>query len=576
MKRWKNFVSWGIILSFYMAVFLTLGCEDKGTGPEEPLGIVDALTIICNPLAPEPGEIARLTVQAIPAGGKVATYDWTVEAGTLIVDEGISVTWQVPDTAGVFHVEVRASLDQSRDTLSKDIMVRNFERIEWIYNDGEGQQTLSTALRPVILPDGFYCTGHYSFDYNPEYRYHVIQKSGVSTNCKTRCDALVGGDHFQFFPDVNRILGSMLVNFSGYFRLQRMDVWSFPTLGFGSPINITISDESDVGTPQRPVFRKNQHIHPVGNQNLDMAVWQQNIAGESLDGTQDLANIGFSNAARWSSSWQEGDPPTFMTLTESYYLEITMSGTELDTNVVYYKNILPQITPLEDYVIYFVDTTGTFEPCMIPITGNEPDTTQRRALMIDPDHGIFWQRGVEVGENTVFQWSPVGDLLGFIDQRSYICQFDYTAEDVDRLTGLGKVSEFAWSPDGSRVAAISENGVIISSLGGIPRIIFEKERATDEIYGINWSNDPDDLMLGFRVVRKGRTTDDSWSSIVIWSEEDPEDWYYATPVVHWPGEPLVDDYTWMRVVFEPDSDGLYVPIPVADLPGRNVVIYHSY
>lgn len=569
-----------VIIGVVLSVILAVGCEDEVTAPENDIRVVDALTILCNPLAPRPGEVAQLTVQATGQSGTTfPEYHWIVEAGSLLVEDGISVGWKVPDESGVYHVEMRASIDQSADTLEKYIMVRNFQSINWDFAPaGTDTKRVSESYYPYKVAGGVasisYGTNWYA--QQPIWGHHVLINTGTNVSCKTDFRNLFGGDYFTINTDVNLILGSMYTTSSGYFRQQRMDVWLFPTLGIGSPVSVTRSDRSDESDdPMMVKNRKNQHVYPIGNANLDMVVWQQNASGFMPDGTDDEFNIGFSNSSRWNSAWSEGQPPTFMTLTQSYYIEIQKIGGVWDTSRVYYKNIRPILTPQDDNVIYFVDSTGTFEPCLVPIAGDEPDTLQRRALMIGLDHGIFWLEGVEVGEKTVFQWNPTSDLLGFVDTRRFLCFFDYQSETVTRMTNIGKVNEFAWSPDGSHVAVVHELGASIVNLAGIDRLIFTKERTSDELFGVNWSPDPADPKVAFRLVRKGSDAEESFSAIVVYSNIDDE-WYYATPDMRWFMEPDISDYRWLRVVFESDNSGFYAPIPVANVPNREVVIFHSF
>ena len=441
-------------------------------------------------------------------------------------------------------------------------------------------RSVTESYAPFLVAGGIasICYGDRWYSTHPIWGYHVLINSGTATSCKTDFGNLFGGDYFTINSGVNLILGSMYTTSSGYFRQQRMDVWLFPTLGFGSPTNVTVSDLSDESdNPMIVKNRKNQHVYPYGSANLDMVVWQQNLSGMMPDGTDDEFNIGFSNSTRWNSSWSEGQPPTFMTLTQSYYVQIRQVGGAPDTSRVYYKNIRPIITPQDDHIIYFVDSTGTFEPCLIPIAGGEPDTTQRRPLMIGLDHGIFWLEGVEVGEKTVLEWNPTSELLGFIDNRRYLCLFDYQSETIIRLTNIGKINEFAWSPDGNQVAVTHDIGASIVGFTGNQRLIFTKERTSDEIFGINWSTDVGDPEVAFRVVRKGSGDGESFSAIVIHSDANMDlSWYYASHRIDWSIEPGVEDYRWLRVLYEADNTGIYSSIPVSSVPGRDVIMYHSF
>lgn len=586
MKRWNIYTRGILIIGTVLAVILAAGCEKKITAPELPPIKINALTILCNPLAPEPGEIAQLTTLVTGTSGTTTPkYHWIVEAGSLQVDEKPSVGWKVPDESGVYRVEMRVSLDKSADTLEKYIMVRNFEELNWDCYISGSERSVTSSFYPFETSGGIASISYGNDWYpgHPIWGYHVLINSGTEISCKTdflipEGDYLYGGNYFTINTDENQILGSMYMTASGYYRQQRMDVWLFPTNGNGSPVNVTVSDLSN----ESEKSRRNQHIYPYGSKDMDMVVWQQNTTGMKLDGTDDEFNIGFSNRSRWSSSWSEGQPPTFMTMTQSYYIKIQKIGGLWDTSRVYYKNIRPILTPQDDNVIYFVDSTGTLEPCLVPIVGGEPDTLQRRAIMVGLDHGIFWLEDVEVGEKTIFEWNPTSDLLGFIDKKNFLCFFDYQSETVRRLKNIGKVIEFAWSPDGSQLAVIhafgvpDDPGASIVNLAGASRLIFLKERTSDELFGINWSPDPANPQVGFRVIRKGSDATQSYSAIVIYADLENK-WYYATPDMRgWSMEPIIEDYRWLRVLFKSDLTGIYAPIPVANVPDKDVVIYHSF
>jgi hypothetical protein len=307
-------------------------------------------------------------------------------------------------------------------------------------------------------------------------------------------------------------------------------------------------------------LRASRNIYPQGTDDLGLIVWENHSVGRSSDGTMDFFNIEFYNR-NFDEGWL---------ITHSKDSTVTPFG----TNYRYYSNIKPLITPNEDYVIYFVDTARTYEPCLMEITGGLPDTLTRRALMVeDEDYGIFYEADVEVSENTYFDWCPqTYDILAFIDDGGTLCFFYPYTESIDKLTDLGQISEFAWSPDGEQFAIVTEAGLSIGmTLSGAVENVFVREKSTDEIIGITWSHDlSSDPKIVFRLVRKGRTTVDSFSSLVIYSINE-DDWYFALPRIEWTREIEVE-YHLNKTFIESDDVGVYLPVPT---DGRSV-IYHSY
>jgi hypothetical protein len=137
------------------------------------------------------------------------------------------------------------------------------------------------------------------------------------------------------------------------------------------------------------------------------------------------------------------------------------------------------------------------------------------------------------------------------------------------------LTEFVFSEDG-KLAAVALDGVYILEPGHTEaKRVFAKERTTDGVIGVNWSPGLDDQRLGFRMVRKGASTLESYSALVIYSMDDDR-WYYASPEIKpvTVMEPAVN-YTWMRAVFESSGGGMYVPVPLATGGGKSV-IYYSY
>ncbi len=268
------------------------------------------------------------------------------------------------------------------------------------------------------------------------------------------------------------------------------------------------------------------------------------------------------------------------TITTSLDSSIVMIGVTEVTIYRHFHNIKPMFTPSEDNILYFVDTTKVFEPCLIPMVAGVPDTLQRRALMVDEKTGIFKQAGVSIGENTVFEWNPASDFLSFISLGEIVF-FDYSSEAVAVVSGLEKVTEFTWAPDGSQLAAVNDEGIYLVSAGGAvnPNPVFMRDLLTDGIHGINWNNDLANPRISFRLVRKGKSDVDSWSALVV-IDLTTGLWAYASETVPWHSsrEPSDIDYTWMRTIFTDDDMGIYAPFPVLDdinYPGKDIILIYS-
>ena len=367
-----------------------------------------------------------------------------------------------------------------------------------------------------------------------------------------------GGYEFQFYID--GILTASITDGAEYIRQQPTNVIYFPYL---PSLQKTFWSGNEVaGT----TFRKNQNLYPCANDALDMVVWQRNKVGNTDDGKKDLVNIRF----RFSN----GAIQTLTTASDSVFQFGAWSYT-------YWRNIKPMFTPGASAIIYFNDSTETFEPCLIPMDGSTPDIANRRALMVDARHGIFYYAslggsrvGVSVSEKTIFQWNPANPAqVAFIDDEGKFCIFDYVAVSVEIMaTGL---EEFVYSEDGT-LAAVAEDGIYVLEPGQTEaKRVFTKERTTDALVGINWSAGLVDRKLGFRMVRKGASSLESYSVLVIYSLDDDR-WYYASPEIKpvMGTEPAVN-YIWMRAIFDPFSGGMYIPVPLSTGGGK-CVLYHSF
>jgi hypothetical protein len=187
-----------------------------------------------------------------------------------------------------------------------------------------------------------------------------------------------------------------------------------------------------------------------------------------------------------------------------------------------------------------------------------------------------------VDRGTVFQWNPASPFLAFI-AGGRIAFFDYATESVNWVDGLEDVTEFAWADDGSQLVAATEEAVYLVSAGGlvddVP--IYVKERSTDEIKGIVWNHDLAEPKIAFRLVRKGKSSVDSWSALIV-CDLNSGLWAYGSKTVPWssqrePGNDI--DYTWMRGAFDDAGTGVYMPFPVddrANYPGKDIILIYSH
>lgn len=567
MKRWKRLSAWVFVLGLTLSLVNLTGCGEDEVPPLDPCTpSLDMNLIITNPLAPAPGDTTLLTIQAEGEGcDNWANYTWTVEAGELLQTTGITVQWVAPSEFGAYHIECRGTLSgvSSSKTSEALVMIRQFDYVE------TGK---IASVKPTFMLGNLYFIAEEG-DVGPRsstflgWCVYQLGSTGRVTLITDTDDPAGGGSfEFSFAGSGEAIYGSFFTAFYSGLRQQRMNVWKFPTL-FGSAVNASDDSGGD------GILRKNQHRYPVTNEVGNKAVWKFEFAGERGDGTEDLYNIAF---------WDEMDgPENWYTLTTSHDSSTAIIGPDTVTIHRYFNNIKPMFTPDENTILYFVDTTDVFEPCLIPMLAGTPDTTGRRALMVDANTGIFEQAGVSINENTVFQWNPTMPFVAFISLGDLFF-FDYGSETVAKVDGLTKVTDFAWSPDGSQLAAVNEDGVYLVSSGGavIPNPVFTRERATDGIHGIIWNDDLANPQLAFRLVRKGKNEIDSWSALVI-ADLVSGLWAYASETVQWHSsrEPVDIDYTWMKCVFDEDGTGVYAPFPVLDdvnYPGKDIILIYSH
>jgi hypothetical protein len=556
LNRFNRFRRSSLVLGVAFIAAMMTGC---GTDPVENVSdgeqSLDALIIIPSPLSPRPNALTQLTVLA-QGEGNWAEYDWYVEEGTLLSEQGISVGWQAPGVTGTYEVRAIASLGALADTVQKTIMVRNYEQVP---------AGIDVLLQPIMHGNYLYFTGcslerlasapFLGFNiYRMEYTAADTSWQNLQnlTNvCPYGANSCPGGVYFSYHPAVNMILGSTITpsNLAPNQYPQNIVLWDMA--GVALPIPIT----SDF--PESYVYRASRNTHPEGNGDLSMIVWVYQEAGELASGTEDLYNIEFMNRNLAET----------MLLTQSKDWQ----------QEKFYANIKPMITPQEDYIVYFVDSTGVFEPCLIEISGGLPDTTTREALMVEGEnYGIFEQADISISENTIFQWRPgawgVEDIVAFIDEDGYLCFFYPYSGMAEKLDdeNIGKVTEFAWAPDGDQFAVVTEWGVVVGmTASGSVHTVFASEKYTDLIIGIAWSPQMSDPKIAFRLVRQGKTSIESFSTLVIYSL-DEDDWYFALDRESWLREFEVG-YDLKRLYYGSDNDGVYFSTPTGN--GRSALYY---
>jgi PKD repeat protein len=544
LNRYPHSISASFAIAFMFALIVVAGCSEDEVTPTPPqTGALDLDGILCNPLAPAPGDTALLTVRA-EGQGTGATYEWSADGGTLVEDSGISIKWATPTDPGIYMVTVRAASGSVVKLDTVWVMVRNCEAID---------TGMRYSFYPYLIDGELFFVGTAG---NPTDRsflgYHAYKNAIPPTQIDKLTTPVIGGGYeFQFCLD--GLITSSITDGAEYLRLQPMNVIYFPYLP-ALPKKYWSNNEA-AGT----TYRKNQNAYPSMSASLETAVWQRTVVGATDDGKKDLVNIRF----RFST----GQIQTLTTAKDSIY--------QLGAwNYTYWRNIRPMISPDETMIIYFCDSTDTFEPCVIPINGAEPDLDGRRAFMVDDRRGIFYYAGVAVSEKTIFQWNPLNQTqVAFIDDKRQFCVLDYGTEQVEVMAE--GIDEFVFSEDG-KIAAVAEDGVYVLEPGQTEaKRVFTKERLTDAVIGVNWSPGTTNLRLGFRMVRKGASTVESYAALVIYSMDDDR-WYYASPEI----KPVMSmetevSYLWKRALFNLMSDELFVPVFLST-GGGEAVIYRSY
>ncbi|MFO7915646.1 MAG: hypothetical protein R6U43_08125 [Candidatus Krumholzibacteriales bacterium] len=550
-----------IDLSFLLlfVLLISAGCSDDDTIAPVPPPEFQILKILSNPLSPEPGSVDTLAARVVgSSSGERISYRWSVEEGALMEnDEGV-VRWQVPQVKGEYTVrlEIEVGGDTRRD--STIVSVRDQDVID--------TGRLHSIFPQMVNGELFFISPFYSRFITEEEKYSFADFQYYGADLYRYEDSTVsvkiteglyddveifhreeGAGYFGITEDGQRAIVSVFNNYNTNYAMTHMNIGRYDLHG-GTDIKITYDMDG-----QSDVNRYNQYRHPSFNSDGSSVVMEYVQAGEQGDGSEDLVNIAY---------WEEGD---------GFMPEILVES--VDTVVVkefsfpvYFQNILPQLTPDENSIIYFsnrisvVDTLPNYyEPYAIPIIGGEPDTSQTEFFDIVRDTRI------RIGANTIIQWSPNGDMAAFsaaVSNMPTLCYLNYNSVDrslsID-VTGLTRVHEFVWAPDGSMGAIINDDGVyLVTPGGGIITEVLNKERDTDDMYGVNWSRNGD--KLAFRVVRKGKVWFESWNAIMEYSLSDDR-LVYVSEAYRWEkrDEPADIDYRWKRVHYD-EMGEIYAPI----------------
>lgn len=558
MKRcFKNFKDFLFIILF--AILISSGCsEDETVSPEQPSEF-QILNILSNPLSPEPGTVDTLSARVVgSSSGERLSYKWSVDEGTLMEDDEGVVRWQVPQTKGDYKVRVEIELGGKTRRDSTVISIRD----QAIVDTGR----LHSIYPQVINGDLFFISPFYNRFIAEEDKYSFADFQFYGADLYRYEDSTVsvritedlygdveifhreeGANYFGITDDGQKAIVNVFNDYNPNYAMTHMNVGRYDLYG-GTDIKITydMNGQSDIN-------RYNQYRHPSFNSDGSVVVMEYIQAGELGDGSEDFFDIAY---------WEEGDGIVPEVLVESVDT-VVVKGLPFP---VYYQNILPQLTQDESSIIYFsnriseLDTLPNYyEPYVIPIIGGEPDTSQTEFFDIVRDARI------RIGNNTIIQWSPNGDMAAFnatINNMPTLCYLNYNSSNrslsID-VTGLTRVHEFVWAPDGSMGAIINGDGVyLVAPGGGIITEVLNKERDTDDMYGVNWSRSGD--RLAFRLVRKGKVWFESWNAIMEYTVSSDR-LVYVSEGYRWEkrDEPADIDYRWKRVHYD-EAGEIYAPV----------------
>jgi hypothetical protein len=548
-----------IILS--LSFVILTGCGEENLLDTEGYDL-DLITLISNPICPQPGDTTTLSVRISGySSGAWPSYFWEVNAGSLLVSNEAVVEWIVPEQLGDYIVKAKSSLGDVSDACSLVVSVRNYEQIDTgkRYN-----------LYPNLIDGNLFFVSSYGGIYfnNSDYisanvvRYISpgVNESITALDLGFRAGTSYGGDNFVFTEDGQQVVASVITSSNPFAKVPRKNVAKYELSGSGGEI---VTDQYN----DTQIDRCDQYRYPFPNSAATMVVMQKLEMGGADNGTEDLLNISF-----WNQSVGAPIPLTNSMIS----IPLTNdSGDTLGWREEYFENTKPIFTPDEAYIIYFCDSSGTFEPSMIPISGEQPVIS---ALMV---FDLFSDLGINMPPDPVLQWEPDGgNRLAFIADVNYektLCFLEYnpgslSSSSLSALkTNVTGISEFVWATDGSgRGAVITGEGIYIVGSGGeIQTEVMAKERSTDMICGVNWS--PDCSKIGFRIGRMGIEWDEAFSALMVYSLD--ADWATATYVTKgypWPTKQEISeedfDFRWRRVIFESDNEGLYGPVTIGE-PG---------
>lgn len=556
MEQYRKAIFRLSIIIFSLSLLILSGCGEDPLSSDGGGYDLDLVRIISNPVSPMPGEKTILSVRVGGySSGPWPSYYWDVSAGSLLTNGEATAQWVVPEGTGEYEIRLSSSLESESEACSLNVSVRNYERLDTgrdfsVYpNLIGGEIFFVSPSDDISFVDSEYSSSNVMRFIGPG------SSEGItSRTLGFRAGPNMGGDDFVFTDNGQDVIASMLTPYFFMTKLQRKNIAKFGLFGAGDEI---VTDQYD--ETQRE--RCDQYNNPYPNEDASMVVMQKLEVGDNEDGTKDLFNISF-----WNET--SGIP---VRLTNSMITEPVVSGEDtLGWKDYYFENTKPVFTPDEEYIIYFCDSSGIFEPSMIPLNAGTPDPSG--TLVFD----IFSGMGIDIPENVILQWNPEGNTLAFIadvNGDNTLCFLDYNSGPLSssslnsRTTGITGALEFVWSPqNGEGGAVITETGVGLVTPGGQYTPVMDKELPTDMLCGVNFS--PDGEKIGFRIGRMGSAWHEAFSALMVDSLGDGRPPTYVTKKYPWPsdGEISIDDFDfrWRRVVFDSDGSGLYGPVTIGE------------
>ena len=218
-------------------VFALIGCSKEEESIVGPSPSIEAVMLVCNPLAPAPGDVATLTLETSGYSncGLPEVY-WTAEAGSLYANQGMTVNWKVPDTTGVFRISARCVVDGVSDTISRYVAVRNFERLDSGVFVSFGIHFCSDMM--FFIGSDISTSSSDFHDCFDIFRY--IEGNSVKITVNDRPE-INGGESFSYHG--TKLLGSFLINYSEHVKRQIKNVVFFTIYPFPNKTFVT-NDES--------------------------------------------------------------------------------------------------------------------------------------------------------------------------------------------------------------------------------------------------------------------------------------------------------------------------------------------